>query len=100
MHLAEQMMMSVQSGPMRDPFVEKMDATHIHKVLDHSNSIESKKLWVLAGMAVLGVVAIFSLCWLFLAYGRPEHVNSIIALVIGLLGGFGAGSGWQKSRSE
>jgi hypothetical protein len=100
MHLAEQMMMTVQSGPPRDPFVEKMDGEHIHKVLDHSHSIEKKRLWMMLSMAVLAVIAVFSLCWLFLAYNKPEHINSIIALIVGALGGFGAGVGWQKSRSE
>lgn len=99
-HIAEQMWMAMRSGPSRDPFVEKMDGEHIHKVLDHSHVQEEHRLWAVTGMAILGVVAVFALCWLFLAYGKSEHVNAIIALVVGLLGGFGAGAGWQKIRSE
>jgi hypothetical protein len=100
MHLAEQMMMTVRSGPPRDPFVEKMDGEHIHKVLDYSHSIEKRQLWMMLTLAVVAVLAVFSLCWLFLAYNKPEHINAIIALVVGALGGFGAGVGWQKSRSQ
>jgi hypothetical protein len=99
MRLAERMMMTVQSGPPRDPFVEKMDAEHIHKVLDNSHSIEKRQLWAMLGLAILAVAAILLLCWMFLAYEKPEYIHSIIALVVGALGGFGAGVGWQKSRS-
>jgi hypothetical protein len=99
-HVAEQMMMTVRSGPSRDPFIEKMDGAHIHKVLDNSHALEKRQQWVIVGMAVLAAVAVFSLCWLFLAYGKPEHVSAIIALLVGLFGGYGLGVGWQKSRSE
>lgn len=77
-----------------------MDGAHIHKVLDNTHSLEKRQQWVTLSLAVLAVAAVFSLCWLFLAYGKSEHVNAIIALVVGLMGGFGAGIGWQKSRSE
>ena len=100
MHLAEQMMMTVHSGPSHDPFIDKMDAQHVHKVLDNNYSLARRQQWVTSTMALLAVVAVFALCWLFLAYGKPEHVAAIVALIIGLLGGFGAGVGWQKNRSE
>lgn len=98
--ISEQMWVAMRSGPSRDPFVEKMDAQHVHKVLDHSHTLEEHRLWATLAVVVLVVVAVFLLCWLFLAYGKSEHVDAVIALVVGLVGGFGAGAGWSKMRSE
>jgi hypothetical protein len=77
-----------------------MDSEHIHKVLDHSHIQERTRIRFNLLVVVIGVVAVFSLCWLFLAYDKPENVTAIIALVIGLLGGFGAGRAYEKSQSQ
>lgn len=94
---AEQLIVGMQSaGAPHDAFLNKLDDSHIHKVIDNSHTQEEHKLWVKAGLAVLLAIMVIALCWLFLAFEKSEHVDAIIALVIGALGGFGLG----KSQSS
>ena len=46
--------------------------------------------------AVLAVVGVLAICWLFLAYQQSDHIDAIITAVVGLLGGFGLGRASAK----
>jgi hypothetical protein len=48
-------------------------------------------------LALIAVVAIVVLCWLFLAYSHPEYIASVIPAIVGFFGGFGAGRASVKS---
>lgn len=50
-------------------------------------------------MVPLIIAALLGLSWLFLAYDRAEYLDAIIGAVIGLLGGFGAGVAYGRSKS-
>lgn len=91
-------MVSVQSRDPASTIFGKMDGTHISTMLTaaenegkrtHDREIEQGRLT--AGIIVGGFLSVFALCWLFLWFKETEHLDAIIALVIGMAGGFGIG---------
>lgn len=97
--MAQQLMMEVRSGPAPNAFVEKLTPEHIDKLLDNSHKGTTEKGRLNFAIVISLMVAIFALCWLFLAYGETQHVSAVIALIIGLAGGFGAGRAYDSGRN-
>ncbi len=94
-------MFGFQSGPAHNP-VLKAVAEHpeiLGKFLDHSHSEEQQKTLLNFAIVVIVIVAILAISWLFLSFDQAEHLDAIIGAVIGLLGGFGAGLAYGKSKS-
>jgi hypothetical protein len=84
--------------PRRDPLLEKLDADGVKQLLNQAEKSDEREhkrqLIHMYLMAVLGgaaMIAIIGLCWLFLSYQKSEQVEKIIALIVGLVGGFGVG---------
>lgn len=82
--------------------LERMTEGHLTQVLDQSEKEGARhhrerilQHSLVAAAVVLALVTILLLCWMFLAYGKPELLDKIIALIAGLvaggIGGFGAG---------
>lgn len=46
---------------------------------------------------VVAAVALILICWLFLVYQKSEHLDAVIGVVAGLLGGYGFG---KASKAE
>ena len=94
-------MFGFQAGPAHHPVLKGV-AEHpelMDKFLELSHSEERQKT-VLRFLTVTVVVAsILVLSWLFLAYDQAEYLDAIIGAVIGLLGGFGAGVAYGRSKS-
>lgn len=95
--------------PPRDPLVEKLDGDHIQKLISltesqSKRSHEESKLRINRAtlIALVVVLAVCFLCWLFLYFNKPEFVTQIISHLVAIAGGFGAGFGfgkWTKAES-
>lgn len=106
----EEMFMSFMSQgilPSRDPIAEKMTPEIIGQLIETSNKQNErehveKKIVANRGtlIAIVSVVAIIVLCWLFLAYGKGEHAALVISHIVVLAGGFLGGFGYAKARTK
>ncbi len=67
----------------------------------HEERVLSQKL--LAGSPLIAFIFILALCWLFLAYSKPELIEKTLPLIIafasGAFGGFGVGR-WTGSKPK
>jgi uncharacterized membrane protein YdbT with pleckstrin-like domain len=59
-----------------------------------------RALCLKAAVAVVAMVMIPCLCWLFLAYNRPEFLERILIIVTCVAGGYGWARGNTKSGGE
>lgn len=89
--------------PARDPLVEKLDGDHLQKLISltenqNKRSHEESKLRINRAtlIALVVILAICFLCWLFLYFNKPEFVTQIISHLVAIAGGFGAGFGFGK----
>jgi len=86
-----QQMLGVQISHGRDQFIEKLDGQHISTILQNADKSDSRDhLSKRIGLCAAGIL-LFAMCWLFLFYGKSEHLDAVIAGVIGLAGGYGIG---------
>ena len=87
---------------VRDPLMDKIDGPIISQMLTYSH--DETKLQLLAttgltvGIILTAVIAVVVICWLFLSYNKPEHINTVISMIAGFLGGFGTGR-WYRPKS-
>jgi len=90
----------LEQGEHSGRIVAKMDAQHITQVIDlsgkaderrHLDRQESRKAGL--KLAALGLVFVFALSWLFLAFGKTDMLLPIITHIttgaLGLFGGYG-----------
>ncbi|HVS40590.1 MAG TPA: hypothetical protein VMS17_33855 [Gemmataceae bacterium] len=77
------------------------------KALNHRERQAKRKqdfvlrvLCVRAAVVVIAMVMIPCLCWLFLAYNRPEFLEQILAFIACMAGGYGWARGNSKSGGE
>ncbi len=94
--------MMMQSGPGRDPFVEKMTPEHVTAVIagkdkdgERKHTEELAKIGNQKLFICVGVVFVLLLCGLFLHYQQTDHLDAIIGALAGLAGGFGLGRASQ-----
>lgn len=97
----------MQFTPGRDPLVEKMTPEHVTAVIankdkdgerEHTEEmarITSHRMYY-AG----GVVFVLALCWLFLSFGKTEHLDAVLAAIAGLAGGFGLGKASHDEKHD
>lgn len=94
-----------QIGPRPDPLLEKMTSEQVSHVLtNHEEESKRRHDRELARenshrtYFIAGLVLIVVICWLFLGYDKTEHLDAVIAAVVGLIGGYGFGR--AKATSE
>jgi hypothetical protein len=103
----EQFSAMMQFSPGRDPLVEKMTTEHVTAVIankdkdgERHHQEELAKIashrWYFGG----AIVSVLALCWLFLWYGKTEHLDAVLAAIVGLAGGFGLGRATAKDKHE
>jgi hypothetical protein len=103
----EQFSAMMQVSPGRDPLVEKMTAEHVTSVIankdkdgERHHQEELAKItshrWYFGG----GVAFVLVICWLFLSYGKTEHLDAVLAAIGGLAGGFGLGRATSKEKHD
>lgn len=83
--------MHVASSSRHHPLVEKMDGAHVTAVLSNADKTDQREHTTKRICVCGGLLVIFALCWLFLAYGQTEHVDAMITGIAGLIGGYGIG---------
>lgn len=88
-----------------DPLMGKLDAKHLTAVIANVDKADERRLeqvklhgknQLVALVVVL--IAVLILCGLFLGFGKSEQLDKILALIIGLIGGFGIGRVSKKSE--
>ena len=88
-----------------DPLMGKLDAKHLTAVIANVDKADERRLEQvklhgknqLVSLVVV-LIAVLILCGLFLGFGKSEQLDKILALIIGLIGGFGIGR--VSKRSE
>ena len=88
-----------------DPLMGKLDGKHLTAVISNADKAderrheqEKQRSWYqFLGLCVI-VVSVLLLCGLFLAYGKSEHLNMVLGLIVGLAGGFGLGKNSKRSE--
>lgn len=90
--------MTIGMSQVVDPLMGKLDAKHLTAVIANVDKaderrLEQAKLQGKNQLVALSVVlaAVLILCGLFLGFGKSEQLDKILALIIGLIGGFGIG---------
>ncbi|MGO9468916.1 MAG: hypothetical protein ACLQVF_32715 [Isosphaeraceae bacterium] len=114
MAVQEMLEMFAHSGPMPDPFLDKLDGQQITKTLEISeqrvkndfelrkaaqaNQLETYKysLYFLGFLSV----CVLGMVWAFLHYGKTEQVFNLIAILFAGGGGVGIGTGLANRRSR
>ncbi len=94
------MMMSVAGGPLQNPFLSKLDAEHIHKMMDHSEAESvredrqaySNRKWAFAALATL-LVAVLAILFFLVWQEETSLLGQILAGSAIFAGGFGGGFG-------
>ena len=85
-----------------DPLMGKLDAKHLTAVIANVDKADERRLEQVKlhgkNQLVVVLVAVLILCGLFLGFGKSEQLDKILALIIGLIGGFGIGRVSKKSE--
>ena len=88
-----------------DPLMGKLDGKHLTAVIANADKADERrheqlkqqsKDQVVALASVL--IAVLVLCGMFLGFQKSEQLDKILALIIGLAGGFGIGRASKKSE--
>jgi uncharacterized integral membrane protein len=109
--LREQLSVFMRQCFQVDPFVEKLTDKHVSQIISDRESENKRKhhryfalLGTGAGVVLLILVFVVSLCWLFLDFAKPELLAPILSAVGGLiaggLGGFGLGRATAKHAHD
>ncbi len=95
---------SIQQEPRQsDALLKKMTESHISQVIEataRNDERKSRERLVNTGAAVLlvtlGAITIVALCVIFLRYDKPEYIQGIVGLLVGLVSGGVGGFGWGR----
>src|SRR3990172_4657395 len=84
-------------GPSYPPFLSKVSAEHITKVLDSSENDSKRSHWRSMLFAILGG-GLFLVAMIYLAPSNPELFEKVLTFLAGFGGGTGVGYGIAKYR--
>lgn len=73
----------------RNQFIDKLDKQHVSTILANADKADERSHFSRRLGFGAACLLLVSLCWLFLAYGKTEHLDAVIAGVLGLAGGYG-----------
>lgn len=101
----EQLLRVDQQNPLAD-FVQKLGSEHISTALENSDKAHRREVDYVKNRDTKGVVCILAfmafvagIVFLLLDYQRTEHLDAILAALMGFGGGLGVGR-WTKSDDE
>ena len=95
--------LTINLPPMLGPGSQRADiqltAEHVDRLLEigseareRESSLQRTTIFALVGTIISLLVFVFFLCRLFLSYDKPEFIDKILALVVGLFSGGGIGT--------
>ena len=99
-------MMAMMSGQMHPPYMSKIEPEHIGQIINSADKSDERQFqyakrsqWFRAGTGIVGVL-VFIFLVVFLSRNSPTLVRDMMFVVLGLLGGLGAGFGIGRRKSS